>query len=154
VYIGPRSGEEFKRFDIQDGLGMKLLEWAGLKVVIVSGRYSEATRRRAEELGIECYQDDGARKLPSVRDVMARMNVGWDEVAMLGDDIPDVSVMRHAGLKAAVANAVPTVAAMADWRTVRSGGHGAVREFCDALLEARGDLDRMVDAYVTERSSP
>jgi 3-deoxy-D-manno-octulosonate 8-phosphate phosphatase (KDO 8-P phosphatase) len=152
VYMGLRSGEEFKRFDIQDGLGMKFLEQAGLKVLIVSGRHSEATRVRAEELGIECYQDNGAQKLPSVWKVMERMDIGWDAVAMLGDDVPDVAVMRQVGLKAAVANAVPLVAAMADWRTSREGGHGAVREFCDALLLARGDLQRVVEAYVAERS--
>ena len=152
VYMGLRSGEEFKRFDSQDGLGMKFLERAGLKVLIVSGRYSEATQLRAEELGIECYQDNGAQKLPSVWKVMERLDIGWDEVAMLGDDVPDVAVMRQAGLKVAVANAVPLVAAMADWRTVREGGHGAVREFCDALLAARGDLQRVVEAYVAERS--
>jgi len=154
VYVGLRSGEEFKRFDIQDGLGMKLLEQAGIKVLIVSGRYSEATQLRAEELGIECHQDNDAQKLPSVRMVMERLDLDWNEVAMVGDDIPDVAVMRQAGLKVAVANAVPLVAAMADWRTVREGGHGAVREFCDALLLARGDLERVVEAYVAERSLP
>ncbi|HSG08699.1 MAG TPA: HAD-IIIA family hydrolase [Longimicrobiales bacterium] len=154
VYVGLRSGEEFKRFDIQDGLGMKLLEKAGLKVLIVSGRHSEATQFRADELGIECYQDAGAQKLPSIMKVMARLDIAWDEVSMLGDDIPDVAVLRRVGLKAAVANAVPLVAAMADWRTVREGGHGAVREFCDALLVARGDFERVVEAYVAERSLP
>ena len=154
VYLGLRSGEELKRFDIQDGLGMKLLQWAGLQVAIVSGRRSEATTRRAAELGFECHQDDGAHKLPAVRSIMERSGISWDEVAMLADDIPDVAVLREAGLKAAVANAVPQVAAMADWRCTRGGGHGAVREFCDALLEARGELQRVIDAYVSERSAP
>ncbi|HSG49704.1 MAG TPA: HAD hydrolase family protein, partial [Longimicrobiales bacterium] len=138
--------------DIQDGLGMKFLEQAGIKVLIVSGRYSEATERRAEELGIECYQDDGAQKLPSIQKVMAEMDIGWDEVAMVGDDVPDVAALRKAGLKVAVANAVPMVAEMADWQTTRRGGQGAAREFCDALLAARGELDQVVEAYVAERS--
>jgi 3-deoxy-D-manno-octulosonate 8-phosphate phosphatase (KDO 8-P phosphatase) len=154
VYVGLRSGEELKRFDIQDGLGMKLLERAGLDVVIVSGRYSEATQIRAGELGVECYQDKTAHKIPSVKKVMERLDVAWDEVAMVGDDIPDVAVLRKVGLKVAVANAVPLVAAMADWRTVRKGGHGAVREFCDALLLARGQLQEIVEGYVAERSVP
>lgn len=154
VYLGVVDGEvrEAKRFDIQDGLGMKLLQRAGLRVIIVSGRYSAATDARASELGIEAFQDDGALKLPSVWKVMAEMDIGWDEVAMVADDIPDVAVLRKAGLKVAVANAVPLVAAMADWRTVREGGHGAVREFCDALLTARGRFQEIVEEYVAERS--
>lgn len=155
VYLSLVDGvvHEAKRFDIQDGLGMKFLEWAGLKVIIVSGRYSAATDARAAELGIEAFQDNGARKLPSITKVMAEMGIGWDAVAMVGDDVPDVAVLRRAGLKVAVANAVPMVAAMADWRTVREGGHGAVREFCDALLVARGQFEDVVERYVTDRSS-
>jgi 3-deoxy-D-manno-octulosonate 8-phosphate phosphatase (KDO 8-P phosphatase) len=154
VYLSMVAGDvrEAKRFDIQDGLGMKFLQRAGLNVIIVSGRYSAATDARATELGVDAYQDDGAQKLPSVWKVMNEMDVAWDEVAMVGDDVPDVAVLRKAGLKVAVANAVPLVAAMADWRTVREGGHGAVREFCDALLLARGQLQEIVEQYVTERS--
>jgi len=71
---------------------------------------------------------------------------------MLADDLPDVAVLRLAGLKAAVSNAVPMVASMADWRATRPGGRGAAREFCEALLAARGQLDQVVEAYVQERS--
>lgn len=144
--------KEAKRFDIQDGLGMKFLQRAGLRVAMVSGRYSAATDARARELGIEAHQDDNAQKLPIVRRLMDEMGIGWEAVAMLADDIPDVAVLRQCGLKAAVANAVPLVAAMADWRSVRAGGAGAAREFCDALLEARGQLRDVVEAYVAERS--
>jgi 3-deoxy-D-manno-octulosonate 8-phosphate phosphatase (KDO 8-P phosphatase) len=157
VYVGrlPGGGTvELKRFDIQDGLGLKLLQWAGLEVVIVSGRVSPATEARAAELDIECHQHDGGHKLPSVRRIVERLGIGWEEVAMLADDLPDVAVLRAVGLKAAVANAVPQVAAMADWRTTRVGGHGAAREFCDALLTARGQLERVVESYVGERSTP
>lgn len=155
VYIGATdAGEpiELKRFDIQDGLGMKLLQRAGLEVVMVSGRVSKATEIRAEELGIECHQDAGAQKLPVVRDIMTRLGVDWDAVAMLADDLPDMSVYQHVRLKAAVANAVPAVADAAHWRSTRRGGHGAVREFCDALLEARGQLEDVHGEYVRERS--
>ncbi len=154
VYMALVEGavHEAKRFDIQDGLGMKFLKRAGLEVVIVSGRYSPATDARARELDIECHQEDGAHKLPAVRNVMERLGVRWDEVAMLADDVPDVAVLRLVGLKAAVSNAVPMVAELADWRSTRQGGHGAAREFCDALLAARGELDRVLDEYVAERS--
>lgn len=154
VYIGaPMSGEpvELKRFDIQDGLGMKLLQAAGLEVVMVSGRVSRATDIRARELGIECHQDPGAQKLPLVSGIIERLGIGWDAVAMLADDLPDMAVFEKAGLRAAVANAVPAVARAAHWRSTARGGHGAVREFCDALLEARGQLADVTEAYVAAR---
>lgn len=156
VYMTMVDGRmhEAKRFDIQDGLGLKFLVQAGLKVIIVSGRYSPATEVRAEELGIEVFQDDAAQKLPSIRSVMERMGIDWHEVAMLGDDIPDMAALRLVGLRAAVANAVPQIAAVAHWRSTREGGRGAAREFCDALLAARGELNGVVEAYVAERSLP
>lgn len=155
VYIGAtESGErvELKRFDIQDGLGMKFLQWAGMEVVMVSGRVSRATELRARELDIECHQDAGAHKLPLVREIMERLGVVWEEVAMLADDLPDMAVYRQVGLRAAVANAVAPIAEAAHWRASRRGGHGAVREFSDALLDARGDLSWVVEKYVNDRS--
>ncbi len=156
VYIGAtRSGEtvELKRFDIQDGVGLKMLMWAGLEVAIVSGRVSEATAIRARELGIaECHQTPDAHKLEVVEALLERRSVEWSRVAMLADDIPDLAVLTRVGLKAAVGNASAPVVAVADWRATRSGGRGAAREFCDALLRARGQLDEVIARYVAERS--
>jgi 3-deoxy-D-manno-octulosonate 8-phosphate phosphatase (KDO 8-P phosphatase) len=157
VYIGATaSGEpmELKRFDIRDGLGLKLLQWAGIEVAMVSGRVSTATEIRAGELGVECHQDGGAHKLPIVRGLMERLDLGWENVAMLADDLPDLAVYRMVGLKAAVADAMAPIAEIADWRAVQPGGRGAAREFCDALLAARGDLDWVMRRYVDERSGP
>jgi 3-deoxy-D-manno-octulosonate 8-phosphate phosphatase (KDO 8-P phosphatase) len=154
VYIGAEQGGrpvELKRFDIQDGIGVKMLMWAGIQVVWVSGRVSEATSIRARELGVECHQKPNAFKLGVVQELMARHGVTWDEVAMIADDIPDLSLLERVGLKAAVANATPPVASIADWQATRSGGHGAVREFCDALLGARGELEGVIERYVEER---
>jgi 3-deoxy-D-manno-octulosonate 8-phosphate phosphatase (KDO 8-P phosphatase) len=156
VYIGEDAAGtsvELKRFDIQDGIGLKMLQWAGLDVVIVSGRVSQATAIRARELGIEeCYQEPNAHKLRVVERILAEKGVAWDEVAMIGDDIPDLAVMRRVGLKAAVGNATPPVVQVADWQAAKRGGRGAAREFCDALLAARGVLDEVVERYVAERS--
>lgn len=154
VYMGATaSGEavELKRFDIQDGLGMKFLEWAGIKVVLVSGRVSPATELRAAELGMECHQDAGAQKLPVVQSILDREGLSWDQAAMLADDLPDMAVFSRVGLRAAVANAVPSIASRAHWQSVREGGRGAAREFCDALLEARGQREAMEERYVSER---
>ena len=156
IYVGEDADGrtvELKRFDIQDGIGIKLLQAAGLIVTIVSGRVSAATTLRARELGIEaCYQEPNAHKLRVVERILREHDVAWDEVAMIGDDIPDLAVMRRVGLKAVVGNATPPLAEIADWRAHRSGGRGAVREFCDALLEARGVLHDLVERYVEERS--
>jgi len=156
VFIGSTSGGEtveMKRFDVQDGIGVKMLIWSGLEVAIVSGRVSEATALRAQELEVlECHQEPNAQKIGVVRELMERKAVGWHEVAMVADDIPDLAVLKHCGLKAAVANATSHVVEIADWQSTKRGGHGAVREFCEALLEARGELRAMVDRYVEERS--
>lgn len=156
VYIGTDGdGDqvELKRFDIQDGVGIKMLMWGGLDVAFVSGRVSRATAIRARELGVEeCHQEADAYKLRAVEDLMRRKGVTWQEVAMIADDIPDLAVLRRVGLKAAVANATGPVVAIADWQSTRQGGRGAVRQFCEALLTALGTLDEIVEAYVEERS--
>lgn len=158
VYIGARAGGEaieLKRFDIQDGLGVKMLGWAGIEVVIVSGRVSEATTLRAEELGVsECHQDPGAAKLPVVRALLEKRGVGWDETAMVGDDLADLPVLERVGLPVAVSNAVPEVHAVSGWTTTASGGAGAVREFARALLMARGEWEGLVQKYCEARSGP
>ena len=156
VYIGGGAEAppiELKRFDIVDGLGIKLLVRAGIEVVIVSGRVSVATTARARELGIEeCHQDPGAAKLPIVRRLVEARGLSWHEVAMMGDDLPDIPVFRAVGLPVAVANAVDEVRREARWTTHRRGGHGAVREFARALLEARDEWDGVVEAYLAERT--
>jgi len=158
IYIGATGGgetTELKRFDIQDGLGIKMLMWAGLEVAVVSGRVSEATAIWARDLGIsECHQEPGAHKLKVVEALLQRMKVDWDEVAMLADDISDLAVLGRVGLKAAVANATSPVAAIADWQASKRGGWGAAREFCDALLKERGELEEVIKRYVEERSRP
>lgn len=146
---GPEG--ERKRFDIQDGLGLKLLELAGVDVVWVSGRVSPATTARAAELMFECHQDAGADKLPLVDRLRLERGLEWRQVAMLADDLPDASVFTRVGLPAAVANAVPEIRDTALWVTQRPGGRGAAREFCDALLRARGDYRRVVAEYVDQR---
>jgi 3-deoxy-D-manno-octulosonate 8-phosphate phosphatase (KDO 8-P phosphatase) len=117
----------------------------------VSGRNSQASTRRANELGIECRQADAGFKMEAVKDLMQKHGVGWHEIAWLGDDLPDLPAMRRVGLPVAVANAVPEIQAVALWTTANQGGHGAVREFTEALLNARGQWTQLVDEYVAKR---
>jgi 3-deoxy-D-manno-octulosonate 8-phosphate phosphatase (KDO 8-P phosphatase) len=155
IWIGPVAGEpvELKRFDIQDGLGLRLLRTAGIPVIWVSGRHSEATAMRAEELRVdELLQVPGPGKLDALREVLSRRGLGWEDLAYVGDDLADLQVMRRVGLPLAVANAVPEIRAVADCVTSAPGGHGAVREIVDALLKARGVWPEMLERYFTERT--
>lgn len=154
VYLGAtRDGTpvELKRFDIVDGLGIRMLERAGIPVVLISGRESAATRIRADELDIESHQDPTGYKLAAAREVLEREGIGWEDTAAVCDDLADLPVMGRAGLPVAVANAVAEVKALARWRTRREGGNGAVREFAEALLEARGEWAGLVESYREER---
>ena len=156
IYVGAGAGQdaiELKRFDVQDGLGVKMLGWAGIEVAIVSGRVSTATALRAEELGVdECHQDPGAKKLPVVQKLLNDRGLGWDAAAMVGDDLADLPILERVALPVAVRNAVPEVHAVSRWTTEASGGQGAVREFARALLTARGEWDRLVREYCDARS--
>jgi 3-deoxy-D-manno-octulosonate 8-phosphate phosphatase (KDO 8-P phosphatase) len=155
VYVGAtQQGEsvELKRFEITDQLGIKMLVWSGIQVALVSGRESSASRIRAEELGVECLQQDGGHKIANVRSLMVRDGIGWEEIAFVSDDLADLPVLEHVGLPVAVSNAVPDVKALARWRTRRAGGRGAVREFAEALLKARGEWQALVDDYLEQRS--
>lgn len=157
VYIGAsKTGPEIelKKFDIQDGLGIVMLREAGLPVVFVSGRYSPATLVRARELKVECHQTPGGRKLPAFLEILERHGVEWDEVAFVGDDLADLPILSRVGLPVAVANGVPEVKAEAVWTTTRPGGSGAVREFAEALLKARGEWADLVEWYRRDRERP
>jgi 3-deoxy-D-manno-octulosonate 8-phosphate phosphatase (KDO 8-P phosphatase) len=157
IYLGATaSGEsvEMKRYEITDGLGIRLMRDAGIQVAIITGRESASVRLRAEELGImECHQDRSAAKLPIARRLLDSLGMEWSEAAFVGDDLADVPVMRRVGLPAAVGNAVPEVKAIARWLGSKHGGQGAVREFAEALLGARGEWEMRVEQYLTEREA-
>jgi len=155
IWIGPIAGErvELKRFNVQDGLGVRLLHTAGIPVLWLSGRHSEATALRAKELRVdELLQVPGPEKLDALAKVLSRRGLGWDEVAYVGDDLADLQVMRRVGLPIAVANAVPEIREVAALTTTAQGGDGAVREIVDALLKARGLWGDMIERYFTEQA--
>lgn len=156
LYLGDGDGArvELKRYDIQDGLGIKMLQQAGIVVAIITGRVSHSVKLRAEELAVdEVVQDPHARKVLSLRQLCAKREIALNEVAFVGDDLPDVGPMRLVGLPVCVANATPDARAVATCVLSRSGGHGAVREFCETLLRARGEWDTLAAAYVDSREA-
>ena len=157
IYLGEVAGAamEFKRFDIQDGIGVSFLRAAGIRVAIVTGRVSEAVRRRGAELRVDdVVQDPRARKLPAFEALLDRYGIGMDEAAFVGDDLPDLGIMRAVGLPVAVGNATAEVRGVARLQLDRTGGRGAVREFAERLLRARGEWDALVEQYVVELARP
>jgi 3-deoxy-D-manno-octulosonate 8-phosphate phosphatase (KDO 8-P phosphatase) len=153
VYIGQAADHpvEFKRFHIQDGLGIKLLRQAGLTVVFASARRSEATELRARELKVdELVQDN--RKLPAFEALLARRGVTWEECAFVGDDIPDLPLLARVACPIAVANAVAEVKAVVRLVTAAAGGQGAVREVAEIILKARDEWDDVLEQYLQERA--
>ena len=153
LYLGGPDEQpgEARRFHVHDGLAVHMLRRAGLTVAVVSGKLSAPVRRRAESLGIqEIHQVSPFGKLAAVSEILSRAGATWAEAAFLADDLADLPVLREVGLPAAVANAVPEVREAADWVGEVPGGAGAVREFAEALLGARGEWTRLVEGYVEE----
>lgn len=142
------NGEELKAFNIQDGLGIKLLQRSGIAVAIITGRTSALVARRAQDLGIAHVIQGREDKLVALRGLCAELGLELSAVAYMGDDLPDLSALRAAGLGLTVADASPLVARYADYRTARNGGCGAVREACELILNAQGKLAAVLEQYL------
>ena len=138
LWYGP-EGESVKAFDVRDGHGIKMLIAAGIGVAVISGRRSAAVTARMRELGVSDVAQGVGDKGRALGELLKRNAIDARRVACLVDDTPDLSIMSAVGLPAAVADAHPEVLATARHVTRARGGRGAVREFCDWLLAARGD---------------
>ena len=138
ILIG--SGEDARRFDVRDGMGVKVAKSAGLKTAIVSSRSSESVRRRAAELGMDSVYEGCEHKGRALDLLLDEHALRPEEVAYMGDDLQDLPVMERVGLPIAVADARPEVMRRALHVTRAFGGHGAVREAIEWLLNARGEL--------------
>ena len=136
LWFGP-DGETLKAFHVRDGLGIKRLREAGIEVAVISGRSSTAVARRMAELGVAQVLQGVSDKGRALADLLTRLGRSASETACLVDDTPDLPMMQAVGLPAAVADAHPDVLAAAEHVTALAGGNGAVREFCDWLLDAR-----------------
>jgi 3-deoxy-D-manno-octulosonate 8-phosphate phosphatase (KDO 8-P phosphatase) len=154
VYLGLVANHplEFKRFSVQDGLGVRLLRAAGLAVVLVSSRPSEASEARAQELEVEALLQVGpGEKLSALTAELRRRNVPLAACAYVGDDLTDLAPLGAVGLPIAVANAVAEAKAAARLVTSAPGGQGAVREVAELLLKARGEWAGLLARYAEAR---
>jgi 3-deoxy-D-manno-octulosonate 8-phosphate phosphatase (KDO 8-P phosphatase) len=137
IYISAH-GEEFKAFCTLDGHGLKLLSLAGITPVIITGRDSAAVRRRVADLGLQHAIYGVTDKAVAAQKIMSQLELGWDTLAAMGDDWPDLPLMTQAAFACAPANAHLEVKSVADHVTQNRGGYGAARELCDLLLLATG----------------
>lgn len=132
------DGREAKSFHVRDGLGIQLMIASGVPVALISGRNSEATVRRAEELGIQLTYLGIKDKEEAFSDILRRLDLEQHQAAYVGDDLPDLHLMTRVGLSFAVADAAPEVRAAAHVVLRANGGQGAVREACERILKAKG----------------
>lgn len=138
------SGEQIKIFNVKDGLGIRLLKEAGIQVGIITGRRGKALQHRCDNLGLDLIFDGIRDKEKVLDDISAKTGIPYEAMAFIGDDLPDVPVMKKVGLAVAVGDASQTVQQHAHMTTRAHGGKGAVREVCEAILIAQGRWDDLI----------
>lgn len=136
---------EIKTFDAHDGQGLTLAHTAGLRTGCITGRESAALLRRANEMKMEFIYMKQPLKMPAYDEILVRAGVSDGEVAFVGDDLPDIPLLRRAGLAIAVGDAVPEVRRVAHYTTKAPAGHGAIREAVELILRSKGIWEEMID---------
>jgi len=142
------SGKEFKRFNSQDGHGLKMLQASGVEIALITGRTSGCVAARAENLGIKYVYQGVENKLEAMIDLLNKLKLSRDAAAYMGDDVVDLTVMRHVGMAISVPDAPMLVRERSHYVTQRNGGHGAVRETCEMIMSAQGTLDQQLAIYL------
>ncbi len=146
LYYGPR-GEQLKRFNVQDGLGFRLAQRAGLKLGLLSGRRSKPLELRAAELDFDAVILGSSDKAPAFEKFLEKYETTPRRVAFAGDDLPDLPVLGRCALAFAPADAAEEVRAAAHRVLERPGGAGAAREMIELILKARGDWERLIAKF-------
>ena len=142
------SGDELKSFDIRDGLGMKLIQKAGMKVIIITGRKSNIVEKRMTDLGVDLIFQGREDKGVALREACAQLNILPEDCLYMGDDWPDLSAFAIAGMSTTVPNGHEEVRRRANLVTQAMGGRGAVREVCDMLLFSKGIYQELLANYL------
>ena len=141
------EGETLKRFNVLDGLGLKLLQRAGITPAVITGRDSKPLRGRLSALGLTHVHYGTEEKAPAAQKTLDELGLDWAQAAAIGDDWPDLSVLRRCAFSAAPTNAHTEVKSAVHFVTAQAGGYGAAREFCDLLLVAGGRYAELLKAY-------
>lgn len=145
--IYSNSGDELKAFNIKDGLAIKIAQRAGLQFAIITGRSSQLLARRAAELGIDIVLQGRSDKLAALSELAEELDITLQQIAYMGDDLPDLGAIEAVALGTCPADAASEVVAAADWVATVNGGRGAVRELIEMLLSARGQWDALVSEF-------
>ena len=146
IGYGPFS-DELKIFNIKDGLGIKLAQSAGLAVGIISSRSSEALKIRAYELGIEVVYQGQKNKIDAYQQIKKELYVSDEQIAYIGDDLPDLEILRVVGFSVAVKNACEEVKNIVDFITNKSGGKGAIRDVIELILREQGKWEQVINSF-------
>ena len=141
-------GEEYKRFNSLDGHGIRMLMESGIEAAVITGRQSKIVEHRMRELGVTRIHQGSRNKLGAFESLLRETGLEAAQVAYIGDDLPDLPIMRRVELAIAVQNAHGFVKQHSDWVTSASGGHGAVREVTDFILHSKGLLDALQESYL------
>jgi len=139
IYMG-NAGEELKTFHTRDGFGIKALQHSGVEIAVITGRQSAIVENRMTALGVKHIYQGQDNKLVAYHEIINNLGLLSEQCAYIGDDVIDLPVMQVVGLSVAVADAHPLVRNKAHWSTQAAGGYGAVRECCDLILQAQGQL--------------
>lgn len=142
------QGDEFKTFSTLDGHGIKMLQKSGVKVGIITGRTSNLVAKRANDLGINILVQGREDKWDALQEILAEHPLALEEIAFMGDDWPDLTVMCRVGLALTPANGHFTVVERSHWQSQARGGEGAVREACDMLMKAQNTFDQILKPYL------
>lgn len=140
-------GNELKSFHVQDGMGLKLLMAAGIEVAVITTARNAVVDHRMQQLGVTHYFKGQVDKRDAFLQLKNILGFQDEEFAYIGDDLPDLPLIKQVGLGVAVGNAVPQVKEFADWQTEKTGGRGAVRELCDLILNAQNKTDAALEGY-------
>jgi 3-deoxy-D-manno-octulosonate 8-phosphate phosphatase (KDO 8-P phosphatase) len=141
---------ELKLFDARDGVGIKYLQRVGIKVAIITGRESEAVEMRAKELDIELVYQNAKKKIDAYNDLKEKMGYKDTEIAYIGDDLPDIPIMRRVGFAIAVANATDVTKEFAHYVTENNGGYGAIREVAELIMKAQNKWKKIMERYLED----
>jgi 3-deoxy-D-manno-octulosonate 8-phosphate phosphatase (KDO 8-P phosphatase) len=147
IYMG-QDGEELKAFHTRDGYGIKALQKIGIQVAVITGRKSNMVKRRMTALGVEHIYQGCEDKQPALESLQKKLDISVSETAAIGDDMPDIGMFRTSGLSVCVQDGHPIVSRNAHYVTQTRGGFGAVRELCDLILLARGQLETIHGASI------
>ncbi|WP_441004240.1 3-deoxy-manno-octulosonate-8-phosphatase KdsC [Pseudocolwellia agarivorans] len=147
IYLG-NDGEELKAFHTKDGYGIKALGASGVDVAVITGRQSNIVQTRVTALNVKYIVQGEENKLPALKNILNTLNLEPEQVAYIGDDMPDYECMAYIGLSIAVNDAHPQILKLADYTTFTRGGFGAVREVCDLIMQTQNTLANATGASI------